>query len=46
MRLRQTIKAAEPVEGGMRITSECVIEVEGQERPAVVAEFLMVVYDK
>ena len=46
VRLRQTIKAAEPVEGGMRITSECVIEVEGQEKPAVVAEFLMVVYDK
>jgi acyl dehydratase len=46
VRLRQSIKAAEPVEGGMRITSDCVIEVEGQERPAVVAEFLMVVYDK
>jgi len=46
VRLRQSIKAAEPVEGGMRITSDCVIEIEGQERPAVVAEFLMVVYDK
>lgn len=46
VRLRQSIKAAEPVEGGMRITSDCVIEVEGQARPAVVAEFLMVVYDK
>lgn len=46
VRLRQSIKAAEPVEGGMRITSDCVVEVEGQERPAVVAEFLMVVYDK
>jgi len=46
VRLRQTIKAAEPADGGMKITSDCVIEVEGQTRPAVVAEFLMVVYDK
>lgn len=46
VRLRQTIQAADPVEGGMRVTSACVIEIEGQERPAVVAEFLMVVYDQ
>lgn len=46
IRLRQSIKAAEAVEGGMRITSDCVIEIEGQTRPALVAEFLMVVYDK
>jgi acyl dehydratase len=46
VRLRQTIKAADPVEGGMRITSDCVIEIEGQPKPAVVAEFLMVVYDE
>lgn len=46
VRLRQTIKAAEVVEGGVRVTSDCVIEIEGQERPALVAEFLMLVYDK
>jgi acyl dehydratase len=46
VRLRQTIKSADPVEGGMRITSDCVVEIEGAERPAVVAEFLMVVYDQ
>ncbi len=46
VRLRQTIRAADPVEGGLRVTSDCVIEIEGQERPAVVAEFLMVVYDQ
>jgi acyl dehydratase len=46
IRLRQTIRAAEPVEGGMRITSDCTIEIEGKERPAMVVEFLMVVYDK
>ena len=46
VRLRQSIKAADAVEGGMRITSDCVIEIEGQTRPALVAEFLMVIYDK
>jgi len=46
VRLRQTIKAAEIVKGGVRVTSDCVIEIEGQERPALVAEFLMLVYDK
>ncbi len=46
VRLRQTIKAAEIVEGGVRVTSDCVIEIEGQERPALVAEFLMLVYDR
>ncbi|MES1979229.1 MAG: MaoC family dehydratase [Pseudomonadota bacterium] len=46
VRLRQTIRAAEMVEGGVRVTSDCVIEIEGQERPALVAEFLMLVYDK
>jgi acyl dehydratase len=45
IRLRQTIKAADPVEGGLRVTSNCLIEIEGQERPALVAEFLMIVYD-
>ncbi|MES2412237.1 MAG: MaoC family dehydratase [Pseudomonadota bacterium] len=46
VRLRQTIKAAEIVEGGVRVTSDCVIEIEGQDKPALVAEFLMLVYDK
>ncbi|SIK49845.1 enoyl-CoA hydratase 1 [Mycobacteroides abscessus subsp. abscessus] len=45
IRLKQSITAAEPVENGMKITSECVIEIEGKTRPALVAEFLMVVYD-
>ena len=45
IRLRQTIKAADPVDGGLRVTSNCLIEIEGQERPALVAEFLMIVYD-
>ena len=39
IRLRQKIKAVEPVAGGgVRITSESTVEVEGAERPALVAE--------
>jgi acyl dehydratase len=45
VRLRSTIKNVEPVEGnGVRITFEAVIESEGQERPAMVAETLGIQY--
>ena len=45
MRLRQRIVAAEPVSGnGVRVTSEMTVEVEGQERPALVAEIIGVQY--
>ena len=45
IRLKQTIKAVEDVpDNGVRITSEMVIEVEGQERPALVAEILGIQY--
>jgi len=45
IRLTQTIKSVEPVEGnGVRVTSEMVIEVEGSSRPAMVAETIGVAY--
>ncbi|HZE36697.1 MAG TPA: MaoC family dehydratase [Candidatus Eisenbacteria bacterium] len=45
VRLKQTIKNVEDVEGnGVRITSEMVIEVEGKERPALVAEVMGLQY--
>ena len=45
IRLKQTIKSVEPVEGnGVRVTSEMVIEVEGAPRPAMVAETIGVAY--
>jgi acyl dehydratase len=45
VRLKQTIKNVEDVEGnGVRITSEMVMEIEGQERPALVAETLGIQY--
>jgi len=45
VRLRSTLKAVEPVEGnGVRLTFESVIEVEGKDRPAMVAETLGIQY--
>jgi acyl dehydratase len=45
IRLRQKlVKAEEVADNGVRLTSEMVMEVEGQERPAMVAETLSVVY--
>lgn len=45
IRLRQKIKSVEPVAGGVRITSENTVEVEGATRPALVAETISLQYD-
>ena len=44
VRLHQAVKAVDPVEGAVRITFECTIEVEGQPRPAVAAETVLQIY--
>ena len=44
IRLRQRIAKAEAVEGGVRVTSEMTVEIEGQERPALVAETIGISY--
>jgi acyl dehydratase len=45
IRLRQRLLKAEPVEdNGTRVTSQMTMEVEGGERPAMVAETISVVY--
>jgi acyl dehydratase len=44
VRMRQTLLAAEPKSGGVQLTNECTIEIEGEERPACVAETLSVIY--
>ena len=45
VRARQKLMAADPVQGnGMRFTAEVTIEIEGQERPACVAEVMSIVY--
>jgi acyl dehydratase len=44
VRLTATITAVEEVKGGVQLTTSGVIEIEGQERPAVVVEFLSRLY--
>ena len=45
IRLRQKLVKVEPVEdNGFRVTSEMTMEVEGNSRPAMVAETLSIVY--
>jgi acyl dehydratase len=47
IRLTQKIVRVEPVENnGVRVTSEVKMEVEGQERPALVAEIMGIRYGK
>jgi acyl dehydratase len=45
IRLRLTIKSVEPVEGGVRTTSAGTMELEGSDRPVLVAETIGVTYD-
>jgi acyl dehydratase len=47
VRLHQTIVKVDPVDGnGVRVTSEVKMEIEGQERPALVAEIMGIRYGK
>ncbi|MFI4996977.1 MAG: MaoC family dehydratase [Hyphomicrobiales bacterium] len=45
VRLVQSLKAAEPVEGGRRLIFDMKIEIEGEARPALIAETIVLVYD-
>ena len=45
VRLRQKLKSVDEVkDGGVRLISECTVEIEGQERPALVAETISLAY--
>jgi acyl dehydratase len=44
VRLRQRIVNAEEIAGGVRLTSEMTVEIDGQERPALVAELMSISY--
>lgn len=44
VRLRQKLLAAEPKSGGLQLRNECTIEIEGEERPACVAETISLVF--
>ena len=44
VRLRQAVLAVEAKGGGVQIKTRCTIEIEGEDRPACVAETLSVLY--
>lgn len=44
VRMRQKLIGAEPKAGGMQIKNECTIEIEGETKPACIAETISVVY--
>ena len=44
LRMRQHLLAAEPKAGGLQLLNRCTVEIEGEERPACVAETLSVLY--
>ncbi|WP_028603610.1 MaoC family dehydratase [Ottowia thiooxydans] len=46
VRLHQSLHAAERVGAGTRITTACEFEIEGQQRPAVVAQFILLLQDE
>jgi acyl dehydratase len=45
LRLHRTLQKCEPVEGGARLTFSNIMEIEGEERPAMAAESISVVYE-
>jgi len=44
VRLRQKLIGVEPKSGGVQVKNLCTIEIEGEERPACVAETISVLY--
>ena len=46
VRLRQKLAKVEPRAGGLQLTNECTIEIEGENRPACVAETVAVLFNK
>jgi acyl dehydratase len=44
IRMRMKLVSVEPKAGGLAITRECTVEVKGAERPALIAEWVGVVY--
>jgi len=45
VRLHVTVKAVEPIAGGVRLTLDNEMEIEGGSRPALLAETLTQIYD-
>lgn len=45
VRLHQTLKAVDDIAGGVRLTFESSVELEGSDKPALVAETLVLAFD-
>ncbi len=45
VRLAMTLKAAEDAKGGVRLFFDCVVEIEGSDKPALVAEVIFMAFD-
>ncbi|MFC5499262.1 MaoC family dehydratase [Caenimonas terrae] len=46
VRLHQAVKACVRLDGATRITFDCTMEIDGQEKPALVAETIVQIFDK
>jgi acyl dehydratase len=46
IRLHRTLESFDPVAGGARLTFGNSVEIEGEERPALVAETMSIIYGK
>lgn len=44
VRMRQKLLNVQPKAGGLQMTSECTIEIEGEDKPACIAETLSLLY--
>jgi hypothetical protein len=45
VRLHQLLKSVEDIEGGVRVTLDSTIELDGSEKPALVAEVVYMFFD-
>jgi acyl dehydratase len=45
VRLRQAVKECALLDGSARITFDCTMDIEGQERPALVAQTIVQIFD-
>jgi acyl dehydratase len=45
VRLRQVLKAVEDIKGGVRLTFESTVELENSDKPALIAEALVLAFD-
>jgi acyl dehydratase len=45
VRLHQVLKTVEDIKGGVRMPFECTVELEGNDKPALVAEALVLAFD-